>query len=139
LHDILALATSFRQPATDNRLYEYLRSDALRHLLHDTWSRAYPPFASRSHAWLQAQVQALVDLRLLERVGAGRSEEIVLDAHPLVRTGFEDILGGAGHTARSRAGFLRGRPDRRPPRSLEETREEVELFHAYGDAGLGNE
>ena len=43
------------------------------------------------------------------------------------------------HAARSRAGFLRGRPDRRPPQSLEDAREEVELFHAYADAGLWNE
>ena len=35
--------------------------------------------------------------------------------------------------------FLRGRPDRRPPQSLEDAREEVELFHAYADAGLWNE
>jgi hypothetical protein len=30
-------------------------------------------------------------------------------------------------------------PDRRPPRTLEDAREEVELFHAYADAGLWNE
>jgi len=41
--------------------------------------------------------------------------------------------------ARTRAGFLRGRPDRRPAASLDEAREEVELFHAYCDAGLWNE
>jgi tetratricopeptide (TPR) repeat protein len=39
----------------------------------------------------------------------------------------------------ARAGFLRGRPDRRPPASLADAREEVELFHAYCDAGLWNE
>jgi hypothetical protein len=39
----------------------------------------------------------------------------------------------------ARAGFLRGRPDRRPPATLEEARAEVELFHAYCDAGLWNE
>jgi tetratricopeptide (TPR) repeat protein len=89
-------------------------------------------------------VQTLVELRLLERVGMGRSdatgaESIVLDAHPLVRAGFEHVLGSAGHTARSRAGFLRGRPNRSAPLTLEEARDEVELFHAYADAGLWNE
>ena len=144
LQDILALATSFRQPATEGRLLEYLHSEPLRHLLHDTWGRDYPPLQTRSHDWLKAQVQTLVDLRLLERVGLGRSDataldQVVLDAHPLVRSGFEHVLGGAGHSARSRAGFLRGRPNRRAPQSLEEAREEVELFHAYADAGLWNE
>jgi tetratricopeptide (TPR) repeat protein len=142
--DILALATSFRQPATENNLYEYLRSEPLRRLLHDTWGRSYEPFANRTPAWLGEQVQTLVNLRLLERVGMGRSdatgaEQIVLDAHPLVRAGFEHVLGGAGHTARSRAGFLRERPNRNSPQSLEEARDEVELFHAYADAGLWNE
>jgi hypothetical protein len=144
--DILALATSFRQPSTERRLLEYLRSEPLRHLLHETWGRTYAPFQERSPEWLQAQVQELVDLRLLERVGLGRSEatdsdQVVLDAHPLVRRGFEHVLGGEGHqhTARSRAGFLRGRPDRRAPKSLEDAREEVELLHAYADAGLWNE
>ncbi|HZZ79519.1 MAG TPA: hypothetical protein VFE62_13440 [Gemmataceae bacterium] len=144
LQDIVALATSFRQPATETRLLEYLCSEPLRHLLHDTWRRPYVPFAERSADWLREQVQTLVDLRLLERVGMGRSDatqpgDVVLDAHPLVRRGFEHVLGGVGHSARSRAGFLRGRPDRRPPQSLEDAREEVELFHAYADAGLWNE
>jgi tetratricopeptide (TPR) repeat protein len=139
LQDILALATSFRQPATEQRLYEYLHSDALRHLLHETWGRSYAPFATRSSDWLHVQVQTLVDLRLLERVSTGRTGEVVLDAHPLVRSGFESVLGGVGHVARSRAGFLRGRPDRRPPERLDDAREEVELFHAYADAGLWNE
>ena len=144
LQDIVALATSFRQPASENRLREYLQSEPLRHLLHDAWGRDYPPFPTRSVDWLKEQVQTLVELRLLERVHLGRSEKgeadaLVLDAHPLVRRGFEHRLGGAGHSARSRAGFLRGRPDRRPPVLLEEAREEVELFHAYADAGLWNE
>jgi hypothetical protein len=146
LQDILALATSFRQPATEARLLEYLCSEPLRHLLHETWQRPYAPFAKRPADWLQTQVQTLVDLRLLERVGLGRSEslqadQVVLDAHPLVRRGFEHVLGGsaASHSARSRAGFLRGRPDRRPPQTLEDAREEVELFHAYADAGLWNQ
>jgi hypothetical protein len=66
---------------------------------------------------------------------------VVIDAHPLVRRGFEHVLGPAGqrHSAQARAGFLRGRPDRRPPATLEQAREEVELFHAYCDAGLWNE
>ena len=41
--------------------------------------------------------------------------------------------------AHARAGFLRGRPDRRKPATLEEAREEIELFHAHCDAGLWNE
>jgi tetratricopeptide (TPR) repeat protein len=125
-------------------LHEYLQSEPLRHLLHDTWGRDYPSFQGRSVQWLRDQVQTLVDLRLLERVPLGRSDrtqagELVLDAHPLVRRGFEHVLGGAHHAARSRAGFLRGRPDRRPPQTLEDAREEIELFHAYADAGLWNE
>jgi tetratricopeptide (TPR) repeat protein len=63
----------------------------------------------------------------------------VLDTHPLVRRGFEDVLGGHADGAAARAGFLRGRPDRRPPRTLASAREEIELFHAYCDAGLWNE
>jgi len=145
MQDILALATSFRQPASDRRLIEYLHSESLRHLLHDAWRRAYEPFATRATAWLREQVQTLVTLRLLERVAMGRSDSvgddaIVLDAHPLVRRGFEHLLGGSQHhVARSRAGFLRGRPDRHPPLTLDDCREEVELFHAYCDAGLWNE
>src|SRR6201999_1352114 len=72
LQDIVALATSFRQPATESRLLEYLCSEPLRHLLHDTWGRPYAPFAGRSPDWLSEQVQTLVELRLLERVGMGR-------------------------------------------------------------------
>ncbi len=138
LKDILALATSFRQPPVEARLCEYLHSAPVRHLLHETWGRGYASLQSRSADWLRDQVQKLVDLRLLERVGSGQADSIVLDAHPLVRRGFEDVL-GTGHAAKSRAGFLRGRPDRRAPMSLEDAREEVELFHAYADAGLWNE
>jgi hypothetical protein len=144
LQDIVALATSFRQPASERRLLEYLCSEPLRHLLHDTWGRGYAPFQDRAPNWLREQVQALIDLRLLERVRLGRSEvaatdQIVLDAHPLVRRGFEHLLGGSHHQHHARAGFLRGRPDRRPPLNLEDAREEIELFHAYADAGLWNE
>jgi tetratricopeptide (TPR) repeat protein len=59
----------------------------------------------------------------------------------LVRRGFERVLGSEDHRhgATARAGFLRGRPDRRPPQTLDEAREEVELFHAYCDAGLWSE
>jgi len=62
----------------------------------------------------------------------------VIDAHPLVRRGFEHVAGPAGkrQSALARAGFLRGLPDRRRPASLEEAREAVELFHAHCDAGL---
>ena len=136
--DVLALATSFRQPPTEPRLLEYLVSDPLRTLLHEHWARDYTPFRDCPPGWLAAQVQELVELRLLERVAGGTADGMVIDAHPLVRRGFEGVLGaGQHHTAR--AGFLRGRPDRRPPASLGEAREEVELFHAYVAAGLWNE
>ena len=139
--DILALTTSFRQPPTEPRLLDYLRSEPVRHLLREVWQRPYVPFGDRTEGWLAGQVQALVDLRLLERVGLAltASADPVLDAHPLVRRGFEDVLGTGEHGAMARAGFLRGRPDRRPPASLADAREEVELFHAYCDAGLWNE
>jgi tetratricopeptide (TPR) repeat protein len=146
--DILALATAFRDPPTEARLMEYLVSEPVQHLLHDTWGREYLPFARRPDGWLAEQVNELVTLRLLERVGTSLSPppsplppHPVIDAHPLVRRGFEHVLGSAGRrqSAVARAGFLRGRPDRRRPASLEQAREEVELFHAYCDAGLWNE
>jgi hypothetical protein len=145
--DILALATAYRDPPTENRLLEYLASRPVQTLLHTTWGRAYAPLAERATGWLVEQVNELVALRLLERVGltvpgspAGR-DGTVIDAHPLVRRGFEHVLGPAGRrqSAQARAGFLRGRPDRRRPATLEQAREEVELFHAYCDAGLWNE
>jgi tetratricopeptide (TPR) repeat protein len=56
----------------------------------------------------------------------------------LVRRAFDHALGAGEQrqSAGTRAGFLRGRPDRRRPETLEEAREEVEMFHAYADAGL---
>ena len=65
----------------------------------------------------------------------------VIDAHPLVRRAFSHVLGPAAQAqrAQARAGFLRGRPDRKRPATLEEAREEVELFHAHCEAGLWNE
>jgi hypothetical protein len=137
--DVLALATAFRAPPTETRLLEYLASAPVAAVLHRTWGRTYVPFGGRPPGWLAARVQELVELRLLERVGQGGG--VVIDAHPLVRRGFEDVLGAGGRrqSAGARAGFLRGRPDRRPPATLEEAREEVELFHAYCDAGLWNE
>jgi hypothetical protein len=143
--DILALATAFHAPPTESRLLEYLASAPVHKLLKQTWRRPYPPFDSRPDGWLAGQVQELVDLRLLERVGlalqGARADAVVIDAHPLVRRGFEHVLGpeGGEHSARTRAGFLRGRPDRRPPPTLEQGRDEVELFHAYCNAGLWNE
>src|SRR5262249_35629451 len=145
--DIVALSTAFRQPLTEAQLLEYLTSAPLQHVLHDTWRRAYPPFAERPE-WLAQQVDELVKLRLLERVGGGTTAHgvpavgsVVIDAHPLVRRGFEHVMGPEGrrHSAQARAGFLRGRPDRRPPDTLEQAREEIELFHAYCDAGVWNE
>lgn len=142
--DVLALATAFRDPPDEERLLGYLVSGPVRSLLHETWKRPYVPFADRSSDWVRGQVQELIDLRLLERVGGATDRtgrRAVLDAHPLVRRGFEHVLGGAGRrqSATARAGFLRGRPDRRRPATLEEAAEEVELFHAYCDAGLWNE
>jgi hypothetical protein len=140
--DILALATAFRDPPTESRLLDYLASAPVQTLLHQTWGRTYPSFAERPARWLASQVEELLQLRLLERVGLHTgSETRVIDAHPLVRRGFEHAAEtqGGRQSAQARAGFLRGRPDRRPPSSLEEVREEVELFHAYCDAGLWNE
>jgi hypothetical protein len=139
--DILTLATAFRQPPTEACLLDYLSSKPVEHLLHETWKRSYQPFAARTQTWLAERVQELIDLRLLERVGLSLDKNqgtMVIDAHPLVRRGFEMTRGGV-EQAKARAGFLRGRPDRRAPATLEEAREEVELFHAFCDAGLWNE
>jgi hypothetical protein len=140
--DVLALATAFRDPPREARLLEYLACAPVQTLLHQTWGRAYAPFATRSAGWLAAQVDLLVRLRLLERVGRGPGDqEIVLDAHPLVRRGFGHVLGPEQHrlSSQARAGFLRGRPDRRRPDTLADAREEIELFHAHCDAGLWHE
>jgi hypothetical protein len=141
--DAVALATAFRDPPAEARLLEYLAGPTVRHLLHDTWGRTYTPFAERQAGWLAGLVEGLVRLRLLERVGRHGPAEgaAVIDAHPLVRRAFEHVLGPGGRrqSAQARAGFLRGRPDRARPQALEQAREEVELFHAYCDAGLWNE
>jgi hypothetical protein len=142
--DVLALATAFRDPPPEARLIDYLASSSVRTLLHETWGRDYVPFMERKSGWLGEQVEVLVRLRLLERVGRASSaarpahEDMVIDAHPLVRRSFEDVLGTAGRkqSARARAGFLRGRPDRRRAATLEEAREEIEMFHAWCDAGM---
>jgi hypothetical protein len=145
MQDVIALATAFRDPPTEARLVEYLRSPSVAALLHTLWQRTYLSLADRNEAELVDLLSQLIALRLLERVGRGgpihAQRKYVIDAHPLVRRAFEHVLGTAGQrqTAQARAGFLRGRPDRRRPASLEEAREEVELFHAYCDAGLWNE
>jgi tetratricopeptide (TPR) repeat protein len=138
--DLIALATAFRDPPTETRLLEYLASPPVQTLLHQTWRRTYPPIVYRPAGWLQAQIQQLIELRLLERVGRAGSVGVI-DAHPLVRRAFEHALGAGGQrqSAGTRAGFLRGRPDRRRPDTLDEAREEVEMFHAYADAGLWTE
>jgi tetratricopeptide (TPR) repeat protein len=137
--DVLALATAFRDPPREALLLDYLLSPAVDHLLHGPWGRTYAPLAPRGRDWLASCVEELVSLRLLERVGPGAVP--VIDAHPLVRRGFEHVAGPAGrqHGALARAGFLRGRPDRRRPDTLEQAREAIELFHAHCDAGLWNE
>jgi hypothetical protein len=143
--DIIGLATAFRDPPIEDRLKEYLVSAPVQTLLHETWGRRYEPFAARPADWLSKQIDDLIHLRLLERVGrygpASAGAAPVIDAHPLVRRAFEHVLGATGRRegARARAGFLRGRPDRRRPATLEEAREEVEMFHAYCDVGLWNE
>ncbi len=143
--DFLALATAFRNPPTVHRLLQYLESRPVETMLHEAWQRSYSPFSSRGHKWLEQKLNYLIDLRLLEQVHSGQMDEaddpLVIDTHPLVRRGFEYVLGPAGQkqNAQARAGFLSGRPDRKPPGSLDEAREEVELFHAYCDAGMWNE
>jgi hypothetical protein len=140
--DLVALATAFRDPPSETRLLEYLASAPVHTLLQETWRRTYPPLSRRPAGWLQEQIQQLIELRLLERVGrGGPASAVVIDAHPLVRRAFDHALGAGGQrqSARTRAGFLRGRPDRRRPDTLEEAREEVEMFHAYADAGLWTE
>lgn len=145
--DILSLATAFRDPPSERRLLEYLASTPVRTLLHETWGRTYLPFGDRPPGWPAEQVEDLVQLRLLERVGLTATERTapdeprVIDAHPLVRRSFEHVLGSGGRRqgAQARAGFLHGRPDRRRAASLEEAREEVELLHAYCDSGLWQE
>jgi hypothetical protein len=143
--DLIGLATAFRDPPIEDRLKDYLISSPVQTLLHETWRREYEPFAARSPDWLSNQIDDLVHLRLLERVGrygpASAGTPPVIDAHPLVRRAFEHVLGAVGRRegAQARAGFLRGRPDRRRPATLEQAREDVEMFHAYCDAGLWNE
>ncbi|MBV9124372.1 MAG: ATP-binding protein, partial [Planctomycetes bacterium] len=140
--DILALATAFWEPPAEAQVLDYLASAPVHHLLHETWGRTYPPFTQRGPSWLAETLQELVALRLLERVGRQPADAgVVLDAHPLVRRTFEHVLGTAGRrqSAQARAGFLSGRPDRRRAATLEEARAEVELFHAYADAGLWQE
>jgi tetratricopeptide (TPR) repeat protein len=137
--DVLSLTTAFREPPREELLLDYLGSSAVKTLLHSTWARTYLPFAERGRSWLTEQIEELVRLRLLERVGPG--EIPVIDAHPLVRRGFEHVAGPVGQrqNALARAGFLRGRPDRKRPETLEQAREMIELFHAHCDAGLWNE
>jgi tetratricopeptide (TPR) repeat protein len=141
LQDLTALATHFHQPPMECVLVDYLRSESVRKLLHDEWSRPYVPFQQRGAADMLEMIQTAVSLRLLERVSLSLAREkdplsTVLDAHPLVRRGFEDVLGSGTSGAAARAGFLRGRPDRRKPANLAEARDEVELFHALCAAGL---
>jgi hypothetical protein len=143
--DILALTTAFRDPPTEARLLEYLASQPVQTLLHETWKRNYPPLALRPPGWLWAQLQSLVEMRLLERVSLALGDQegaaTVLDAHPLVRRSFEHVLSAEGRrqSAGARAGFLHRRPDRRRAANLEEARADVELLHAYCDAGLWEE
>ncbi len=125
--DIVALASAFRDPPGEVLLLDYLAGDAVAKLLADAWGRTYPRQPPDAIA---ARIETLVRMRLLERVGVGAK---VIDAHPLVRRGFE--RGSAG----ARAGFLRGRPDRRRPETLDEARPVIELFHAACDAGLWDE
>src|SRR5262249_32423494 len=95
--DVLALATAFRDPPSEARLREYLLSAGVQGLLHQTWGRAYAAFPGRDSGWIASQLQELINLRLLERVGRGGQDIApVIDAHPLVRRAFEHVLGAAG-------------------------------------------
>ena len=137
--DVLALATAFRDPPGETRLREYLAVRTGPRALAPSWGRDYPPFGERPTGWIAAQIDDLVHLRLLERVGGIGG--LVIDAHPLVRRSFEHALGVAGRrqSSQARAGFLRGRPDRRRPATLDEAREDLEMFHAFCEAGLWEE
>jgi tetratricopeptide (TPR) repeat protein len=140
--DMVAFATHFHQPPTEACLIDYLRSEPVERLLHGEWKRSYAPWSGLARNAVARQVQEAVDLRLLERVSLSltqAAEACVLDAHPLVRRGFESVLGAGSSGALARAGFLRGRPDRKTPANLAEAREEVELFHALCAAGLWTE
>jgi hypothetical protein len=141
--DILALATAFRDPPTEHSLTEYLLSPAVQALIAGPWHRSYPSFADRGVAWLAGRIQALVEHRLLERVGTGDNDPLRarLDAHPLVRRAFDHSAGAEGRSAGAlaRAGFLRGRPDRKLATDLAHAGPEIELFHAYCDAGFWEE
>src|SRR5262249_52375876 len=131
--DLVTLTSAFREPPAEELLLAYLASDGVHRLLHDVWNRTCPPWSERRD-WLQGALDELIQRRLLERVGPGNVP--VIDAHPLVRRGFEPP--GANHQEQAsvRAGFLRGRPDRRRAETLDEARGIVELFHASCDAGL---
>jgi hypothetical protein len=131
--DILALALDFREPPAESLLLDWLRSAAVAHLLHDLRGRSYLPFSQRENGYLQSQIDFLVRLRLLERVGYDTK---VIDAHPLVRRVFENT---DRQSSAARAGFLHGRPDRRKPMNLDEARPVIEMFHARCDAGMWNE
>jgi hypothetical protein len=141
--DILALATAFRDPPTEQGLIEYLLSPSVQALVAGPWKRTYPTYEARGSEWIKAQIQLLIDHRLLERVGTGDADLALarLDAHPLVRRAFDHSAGEAGRSASAlaRAGFLRGRPDRKVAGDLSQARPEIELFHAYSDAGLWEE
>lgn len=137
LADMVALTTSFRAPLDVNQLQQYLSSPSITNLLHEQWGRTYLPLVNRSTRWFHDSFEELLRLRLLESVQPGP----VIDAHPLVRRAFENALGqeGQSQSALARAGFLRGRPDRRRPDRLEDAGQEIELFHSYCDAGFWNE
>lgn len=141
LQDFTSLATHFHHPPTETCLIDYLRSQSVRRLLHDERKRPYLPFADQDKAAVRQLLETSISLRLLERVSLSLGDDgaYVLDAHPLVRRGFEDALEGTSSKGLARAGFLRGRPDRRIPANLAEAREEVELFHALCAAGLWSE
>ena len=111
--DILALTTAFREPPTEERLLAYFVSAPVQKLLHDTWQRGYAPLPERPVGWLQATVQELIDLRLLERVGrraagSGRPPP----RSPRFRSGARRV-----GPARKRPGARRfpARPTRPPP------------------------
>ena len=144
--DVIGLATAFRDPPIEDRLKEYLVSAPVQTLLHETWRRTVRAVRAlgRPIGWRSNSTIWFICDCWSASAGTARRRPAtapVIDAHPLVRRAFEHVLGATGRRegARARAGFLRGRPDRRRPATLEQAREEVEMFHAYCDAGLWNE
>ena len=99
----------FASRRREARLLRIPRQRAGATLLHETWGRTYPPFAERPAGWLARQVQELVELRLLERVGRPGTRGRVGDRRP--------SAGAARLRARRWAGGPAAAAPRRAPAS----------------------